>query len=371
MKKLGLYLHIPFCIRKCFYCDFCSYPGKGNDAMAVYVRELCRRLREFAPRAKGYEVDTVYFGGGTPTLLSASCMEELMTAIRESYALLPDAEITCECNPASIGKEGLAAFCSLGINRLSIGLQSAHDGELKALGRVHDFKDFCRTYEDARLVGFDNISVDLMYGIPNQTLASFGASLDTVFGMEPEHLSSYGLKIEEGTRFDAVRDTLLLPDEDTEFEMYRMLCDRAEETGLSHYEISNFAKVGRESRHNLRYWRGEDYVGFGVAAYSCFEDERFGNSRDLAAFLRGEDITAERELLGTEDLREEYIMLRLRLGEGLSCEDYANRFGEDFMASHPAANRFLEGGFLKKAEDRIAFTTKGFFVSNSILSELI
>lgn len=371
MKKLGLYLHIPFCIRKCFYCDFCSYPGKGNDAMAVYVRELCRRLREFAPRAKDHEVDTVYFGGGTPTLLPTSCMEALMTAIRGYYALLPDAEITCECNPASIGKEGLAAFRSLGINRLSVGLQSADDRELKALGRVHGLKDFCRTYEDARAAGFDNISVDLMYGIPNQTLESFGRSLDTVLAMEPEHLSSYGLKIEEGTHFDKVKDTLLLPDEDTEFEMYRMLCDRAEKAGFAHYEISNFAREGRESRHNLRYWRGEDYVGFGVAAYSCFGGERFGNSRDLAAFLRGEDITAERELLGAEDLREEYVMLRLRLGEGLSCEDYAIRFGQDFMENHPEAERFLRGGFLKKNEDRIAFTVEGFFVSNSILSELI
>jgi len=370
MKRLGLYVHIPFCIRKCFYCDFCSFPGSDSTRMRAYTEELCRRLAIASEQVGEREVDTVYFGGGTPTLLPADCMERLMEAVRR-FSLREDAEITWECNPASIGREGLGFLHGLGVNRLSIGLQSVHENELTALGRAHGFSDFCRTYEDARAAGFDNISVDLMYGIPEQTLASFEASLDRVLAMEPEHLSSYGLKIEAGTRFDAVKDTLPLPDEDTEFEMYRMLCDRTEKAGLAHYEISNFAKVGRESRHNLRYWRGEDYVGFGVAAYSCFEGERFGHSRDLSAFLRGEDITAEREILGTEDLREEYIMLRLRLGEGLSCEEYAARFGEDFMSSHPAAEHFVRGGFLKKTEDRIAFTPKGFFVSNSILAELI
>lgn len=370
MKRLGLYVHIPFCIRKCFYCDFCSFPGSDSTRMRAYTEELCRRLAIASEQVGEREVDTVYFGGGTPTLLPADCMERLMEAVRR-FSLREDAEITWECNPASIGREGLGFLRGLGVNRLSIGLQSVHENELTALGRVHGFSDFCRTYEDARAAGFDNISVDLMYGIPEQTLASFEASLDRVLAMEPEHLSSYGLKIEEGTRFDAVKDTLALPDEDTELAMYLTLCDRAGGAGLSHYEISNFAKAGRESRHNLRYWRGEEYLGFGVAAHSYFAGERFGNSRDLAAFLRGEEIVTERDALTEEDRRAEFLMLGLRLGAGISLEEYRRSFGEELTEAYPVINGFLDGGFLAREGDRIFFTPKGFFVSNHILSELI
>ena len=339
--------------------------------MQDYARELCRRLAAFSPLANAYEIDTVYFGGGTPTLLPARSMALLTDAIQKHFHVAHRAEITCECNPATADAEKLRSFRSLGINRLSIGLQSAHDHELALLGRAHSFSDFCRTYSDARRAGFENISVDLMYGIPDQTLESFDASLAAVLALCPEHLSSYGLKIEEGTRFASLRDSLRLPDEDTEFAMYKALSDRASDGGIRQYEISNFARPGMESRHNLRYWRGEEYVGFGPAAYSYFGGERFGNSRDLAAFLRGEDITAEREHLTDCDEKEEYVMLRLRLCEGLSLSEYRNRFGSDFLLEHPTVRRYLAAGFLSLTEDRLAFTTQGFFVSNSILSELI
>lgn len=370
-RSLGLYLHIPFCIQKCLYCDFCSFPKATEASMTSYAKELCRRLERAAGRCEEYRVDTVYFGGGTPTLLPLSAIESILDCIRTRYDLAPDAEITCECNPASADGEKLSALRRMGINRLSLGLQSVHDSELALLGRAHDYGEFLATFGQAREAGFENISVDLMYGIPDQTLESFRASLRTVAALSPEHISAYGLKVEEGTPFFRMADRLVLPDEDTEFKMYEAMTDILGEYGYAKYEISNFAKAGRESRHNLRYWRREPYLGFGVAAHSCFEGERFGNSRDLDAFLRGEDITAERERLDDTDERDEYLFLGLRLASGIDLADYRRRFGAFFREVYPQADALLAAGYLKTDGERVAFTDKGFFVSNTILAELM
>lgn len=371
MGKLGVYIHIPFCIRKCNYCDFCSFPDKDGSAMREYCDELCRRMRAFSEDNGRREVDTVYFGGGTPSLLPSVCFESLFKTLRECFLIDADAEITVECNPATVSRESLEGLHELGVNRLSIGLQSANENELRALGRLHSFEELCESFGLARMVGFDNISLDLMYGIPEQTLESFENSLLRVCELAPEHISSYGLKIEDGTAFGRMRDSLTLPDEDEEYEMYT-LCRRVLEAhGYERYEISNFAKRGYESRHNMRYWKLEDYIGFGVAAHSCIQNERFGNSRDIAAFLRGEDIVEERYSVNVDERRREYVMLGLRLGKGISDSEYRAFCGRGLLDDMPQIEKFVSAGYLVKSGERVAFSDKGFFVSNAILSELL
>lgn len=371
MKSLGVYLHLPFCIRKCNYCDFCSFPDRSGEIMERYTAEMIRRIRRFSSEHRDYSVDTVYFGGGTPTLLPSECFGLLMSALRESFRIADGAEITVECNPATIDKSGLLYLRELGVNRLSIGLQSANQNELKVLGRLHSFEDFRRCYLEAREAGFDNISLDLMYGIPEQTLSSFEATLERAIELAPEHISAYGLKIEEGTVFGRIKDSLSLPDEDEEFSMYLLCRSLLERNGYHRYEISNFAKEGRESKHNLRYWRLEDYIGFGVAAHSLIEGERFGNSRDIEAFLRGEDIVEERARISDEERVREYVMLGLRLQKGISPDEYRALSGRELYSDLKGIDRFVEGGLLENKDGRICFTDRGFFVSNAVLSALL
>lgn len=370
-KRLGLYIHIPFCLSKCLYCDFCSFPGNGTDTVEAYTDELCRRIAAYAGRCTDYTVDTLYFGGGTPTLLPLSCFERLMETLHAHYRLTDGCEITCECNPATADLSYLRSLRALGINRLSVGLQSANDRELSLLGRAHSASDFITLFSEARTAGFDNLSADLMYGIPEQTLDSFRHSLTVLAELSPEHISAYGLKIEDGTAFASRRHTLPLPDEDTELEMYRLCGEVLGSYGYEKYEISNFAKPGKESRHNLRYWLGEDYLGFGVAAHSFFEGERFGNSRDLSAFLRGKDIVTERDRLKERDRLDEYLMLRLRLAAGIEERDFQARFGQSLTDYAPSISQWIQHGLMRRQDGRIAFTDSGFFVSNTILSELI
>lgn len=370
MDSLGIYIHIPFCIKKCGYCDFCSYTDLSNSMLEAYTDELCRRIRDFAKKGERY-IETVYFGGGTPTLLPAGCFEKIMKAINECFKIAPDVEITAECNPASISFDGLAYLRTLGINRLSIGMQSANDNELRALGRVNTFKDLCDIYADSRRAGFHNISLDLMYGIPEQTPDSFEHTLNEVCRLSPEHISAYGLKIEDGTLFFKNRDRLILPDEDGEYHMYSRCVEILEHNGYGRYEISNFAKPERESRHNLRYWTLKDYIGFGVAAHSCVDGVRFGNSRNIIDFLGGKDITEEYYTISDGERRREYVMLGLRLEKGISLAEYRQLWGSDFKSDFPDTDRFIKADFFEERNGSIAFTTKGFFVSNSILSQML
>lgn len=369
-KSLGLYIHIPFCIRKCNYCDFCSFPGSGENRMIAYTDELRRRMAKAAEKCLSYTVDTVYFGGGTPTLLPLSCWETLMRCIRKNYTVSTDCEITCECNPATADRAYFSTLRRLGVNRLSMGLQSAHDHELSLLGRAHGFADFRVCFQDAREAGFDNVSVDLMYGIPDQTVTSFEKTLQEVVALSPEHISAYGLKIEDGTPFARNQSSLSLPDEDTEWELYRLCSRLLARHGYRKYEISNFAKKGYHSRHNLRYWQRKDYLGFGVAAHSCFKGERFGNSRDLGAFLAGESIEEERVTLSHWDELYEYLILGFRLADGIEEGAFVSRFGMTFAEYYPKTEELIRQGFLQRRDGHIAFTDRGFFVSNAILSDL-
>ena len=277
-KSLGLYIHIPFCKNKCNYCDFCSVARADSELNKKYLDSLCREIAEWSGKCRDYLVDTIYIGGGTPTVLEASELVALVEECYKLYSVADGAEISCECNPATIDKNGLRAMREGGINRLSIGLQSANENEMRALGRIHNFDDFLRTFEGAREAGFDNISADLMYGIPEQTEKSLLYSLETLSSLSPEHISAYCLKVEGNTPFARLGDKLILPDEDTQYAMYKLIVDYLRSRGYDRYEISNFSKKGRESRHNLRYWTGKDYIGFGAAAHSYFDSERFSNA---------------------------------------------------------------------------------------------
>ncbi len=374
---IGLYIHIPFCRSKCPYCDFCSFPRPTEERMRAYTAELCRRIR-LAGKEIHRPLDTVYFGGGTPTLLPLDCVRDLTAAIGHAFFVCSDAEITAECNPATADRDRLAAWAAGGVNRLSIGAQSAHENELKALGRLHRRGDVERAVADARGAGIDNINLDFMLGIPHQTEHSLSETLSWALSLAPSHLSAYTLMLEEGTPFfRRGRAALGLPaDEDDADDravtLWEMASTLLKGAGYEHYEISNFARAGYRSRHNLHTWQCHDYLGLGVAAHSSLDGVRFGASRDLEAFLRGEDILEFREVLSPADREAEYIMLALRLSDGIDEEDFAARFGHSFAESY--AERcmpFLLGDYMTLADGRIRLTEKGFPVSNAIIAEII
>lgn len=372
MKPLGLYLHIPFCRSKCLYCDFCSFPRADGERMEAYVASLCRDLQKYATDCRDRTVDTVFLGGGTPTTLPARLLEQLMGEIHKNYHIAKDAEITAECNPVTGERDLFSRMHTAGINRLSIGLQSAHNEELKALGRLHTFDTFAACFADARAAGFDNISVDVMSGIPHQTPESRLETLRKICYLAPEHISSYDLIIEEGTPFARKANTLPLPDEDDARKMYLDGIRFLSENGYAQYEISNFAHTGYESRHNLKYWNCDEYLGFGVAAHSDFGGVRFGNSRDIDAYLAGCDITEERSVPDQTERINEYVMLRFRLCEGVRVSAFKARFGIDFEeAFGKQLAPFLPSGLVRCENGRYHLTKEGMLVSNAILSQIL
>jgi oxygen-independent coproporphyrinogen-3 oxidase len=372
MKTLGIYIHIPFCRSKCLYCDFCSFPRQDEDRMVEYAAALCRDLQKHAPQCRDYVVDTVFLGGGTPTTLPAYLLKQLMGEIYKHYNVAPDAEITAECNPVTGERELFARMHAAGINRLSIGLQSAHEKELKALGRLHNFDTFATCFADARAAGFDNISVDVMSGIPHQTPESRKETLQKVLALAPEHISSYDLIIEEGTPFARRVDTLPLPDEDATRQMYLEGIDFLAQNGYTQYEISNFARPGYESRHNLKYWNCDEYLGFGVAAHSDFGGVRFGNSRDIEEYLADRDITEERTIPDKTERMNEYVMLRFRLCEGVDVSTFENRFGTSFEETYgKKLAPFVKAGLVQCENGRYYLAQEGMLVSNTILSEIL
>ena len=371
---MGIYIHVPFCLSKCHYCDFCSVQRADEAKREQYVERLCAEIGMIAQKIgeKGEipVADTVYFGGGTPTLLSAEQMARLVRCVDENFGIADGAELTAETNPKTADREKLEKMREIGINRLSIGMQSVHDRELKALGRIHSFDDFLKTFSDARAAGFDNISVDLMYGIPEQTKESFRRSVETLAALVPEHISSYCLTVEDGTNFGRRRDSLVLPDEDTVSDMYADMGEILAKYGYHKYEISNFSKAGRESRHNIKYWRLEDYLGFGAAAHSCFAGKRFAHSRDIDAYLRGESIIIDVEELSLKEQMNEYVMLGMRLDSGVSLDAFRTIFGSELLDEFKAFEKYSPE-FVEIDAEKCRFTEKGMFVSNYILSDAL
>ncbi len=371
-EPLGIYVHVPYCVRKCNYCDFCSR-GIGTASVEDrYIDRLISEIESYSEHGK-LPVDTIYFGGGTPSLLSAHQLERVVSALNLTFNVEKNVEFTLEANPGTVDEAKLRDFRSLGVNRLSLGVQSVNAEELSSLGRIHTPEDFIRSFSTARECGFDNVSVDLMYGIPNMTRASLRRTLDTVLDLCPEHISLYGLIIEEGTPFYEIQDTLPLPSVDEECDMYYDAASLLSLHGYSHYEISNYARTGYESRHNLKYWRLSEYVGFGASAASYFGGRRYVNTRSMREYISSARLKYEtEEILTPEDMAYEYVMLGLRLREGISLDSYRRLFGRDFLDGRRGViDRLVKEGLAELSTERFALTERGFYVSNSVLAEIL
>lgn len=369
-KPIGLYVHVPFCKKKCSYCDFCSFPTSAISWREEYVDRLCKEITAY--KNQGVCLDTIFFGGGTPSLLSPAEFSKITDSIRRAFNVLPNTEFTLEANPATLTRESLCSYISEGVNRLSIGLQSIHENELKKLGRIHNFDEFRSSYFLSRDCGIDNVNVDLMYGIPHQSRESFQNTLKETLALFPEHISVYGLILEDGTPLFEQKDKLSFPTEDEECDMYEEACKILSGTGYLHYEISNYAKPGRECKHNLKYWKGEEYIGVGVSAYSYFNEERFRNSQSIDEYLSGNGGKFDLEKISKSDKAYEYVMLRLRLEEGFCPDEYERLFGHSFTEGREGKIKsFLSLGYMQKTNGFLSLTEKGFYVSNFIINELI
>ena len=370
-KPIGLYVHFPFCVKKCNYCDFCSFPVESTSCRREYISALCREIEGY--RERRIHINSIFFGGGTPSLLTPTEMERVVLAIKDSFLVAPDSEFTVEANPKTLSEEKLRKFVSLGVNRLSIGLQSIHENELKILGRIHNYEDFADMYTLARRCGIGNINIDLMYGIPEQTMESFAETLRTVAELSPEHISLYGLILEEGTPFFKNRNRLALPGEDTECDMYYFATDFLRKNGYYHYEISNYAKNGSECRHNLKYWQNEEYIGVGLSAYSYFDGKRFGNTKSFNEYLSGSytEYSSE-EIIDGDSEAYEFVMLGLRLAKGISLGEYRQKFGFDFIVGREElVHSYINQGYVSLDGDRLSLTERGFYISNYLLTELL
>ena len=370
-NPIGLYVHIPFCVRKCNYCDFCSFSQASVSWKEEYIDALVSEIRSY--KSKGLTLDSIFFGGGTPSLLEPNEFVRILDSIKDSFYFSSDLEFTLEVNPGTITEEKAKLYAQSGVNRISIGMQSIHENELKMLGRIHNYEEFLSCYKLIKDAGISNINVDVMYGIPCQTKESFLETLEAVTSLSPSHISLYGLILEEGTPFYEQRSILALPEEDTECDMYFLAAEYMKDKGYSHYEISNYALPGFECRHNLKYWRCKEYIGVGLAAYSYFEGRRFGNSRDTDEYLKQNDREYEyEEIVDADTLVYEYVMLGLRLKEGISFSDYEGRFGKSFLSGREKTlDALISGGYAKIKGERLSLTERGFYVSNRILTDLI
>ncbi|MGI6029523.1 MAG: radical SAM family heme chaperone HemW [Candidatus Heteroscillospira sp.] len=373
-KHLGLYIHIPFCASKCRYCDFYSQPGTGG-MMNKYQRALCQHLEESAGMMAPYYIDTLYFGGGTPSYFGAKRICEVLNTIKKNARLLKSAEITVEANPDSITQRDMKMLLREGVNRLSIGVQSANDDILKLIGRRHNFQQAVKAVKNAREAGFGDISVDLIYGLPTQSRNDWADTLSRVMALRPDHISCYGLKLEEGTPLWSYRDSEIMPNDDDQADMYLYAVETLERYGYNQYEISNFCLDGHESRHNLKYWRLEDYAGFGPAAHSCIDGLRYSYVRSLKGYIDGvmnhDSIIDEYEKIDRLDMACEYIMLGMRTTRGISAEEYHKVYRSDFAPLETMLEKMRRRGWTKCRDGRWCFTPTGFLVSNQLIGILL
>lgn len=394
-KPLSIYVHIPFCKHKCMYCDFLSFDNETNSKKIQYVNALMSEIRMYKPYADRYSVKTIYIGGGTPTTLDEALISNILKTINHIFNVDRFAEITIEANPGTIKYMDLLAYRELGINRLSIGLQSADDDMLRLLGRIHNYEEFENGFDAARRAGFKNISVDVMSGLPGQDMHTLVDTLTRVTELGPEHISVYSLQVEEGTMLSQRPDILdMLPDENTERSMYTMTKKVLKAAGYNRYEVSNYSKPGMESRHNTVYWTGGQYIGIGIGAASYFKGERFKNISNLDNYIEicediREELTKETDRVRLYDsataiLREdvqtiyvdsrmeEFMYLGLRMTNGISRKDFKERFNRDvFEVYGDPINKYSTDGYIIVDDDRIRLSDKGIDVSNYILADFI
>lgn len=395
MRNLEIYIHTPFCVKKCAYCDFLSFPSDDNT-QARYAHSLIQEIKYYGSLMKDYKVSTIYIGGGTPTWLDENLMVAIMNQIHENFNVDSEAEVSIECNPGTVTESKLRKYLGCGINRLSIGLQSADNDELKLLGRIHTYEQFLKNYELARNVGFSNINVDIICGLPYQTVTKFMNTLQKIVRIKPEHLSVYSLIIEKGTpfyetyKFDAVRQeagmpTEILPNEDEVYKMYKVTQMLLKDAGYLQYEISNYAKNGYECRHNIGYWKRENYLGLGLGAASLIENVRYTNTRELYKYMEGcnklhdvgenifiSNIHDEANEIARKAQMEEFMFLGLRMNEGVSRGDFERCFGMPIEAVYrDQIEELKREELLEIREGRVYLTDKGMDLSNYAMAKFL
>lgn len=371
-RSLGLYIHIPFCKRKCGYCDFYSLP-RSEALFDKYKAALIAHLREAAPRLKDYRIDTIYFGGGTPSWFGAENIRDILDFIRRNMKVEKNAEITVEANPDSLNRQAVRQLMREGVNRISMGVQTADERLLRKIGRSHTYAQAITAVAAARDAGIENLSLDLIYGLPDQTLDSWKETLDKILALSPEHISCYGLELKEGTPLYAYRRDV--PSRDDQADMYLYAAKLLRDSGFDHYEISNFALPGRYCRHNMKYWSAQEYLGFGPSAASDFDNCRFKNKSDLRAYMDGVlkngEVIEENDFITISERAGEYIMLRLRTDSGICEQDYYEKFRRDFSRLEKYLVLLETAGYAMKIGTRWRLTDKGFLMSTPIIGELL
>ena len=372
---LGIYIHVPFCRSKCQYCDFYSETTNNDRVLDAYIQAMRQHIREAGKLAPNHQVDTIYFGGGTPTFFGADGMASILAAIRMAFRVTNDAEITFEANPDSVSDKLLRRLRAEGFNRVSLGIQTDDDELLKRLGRPHNYAQAVNAVERIRRAGFRNLSLDLMYGLPGQTTVQWENTLRNVLSLNPDHMSCYALKVEEGTPLYRYKDVAGIPNDDTQADMYLTAVQILRSRGFRQYEISNFAKKGCQSRHNLKYWLGHEYLGFGPSASSDFAGKRFTMVRDLAAYVQGilnkQTVVEEVEEVPQRERAAEYLMTRLRTTYGIQKEEYENKYLLPFAPLEQALESFGARDLaICTSDGHWYLTPEGFLLSNSIITDL-
>ena len=372
MKELGIYIHIPFCKQKCKYCDFISYSNK-NDFAPKYVKTLKDEILQNAEKTKEYLVTTIYIGGGTPSYIESRYIKEILELVKKQYNIQENAEITIEVNPGTVTKQKLEDYISAGINRLSIGLQSTNNNLLKTIGRIHTYDEFLETYNMARNIGFKNVNVDLMIGLPTQTLKDVKEDLRKIIDLNPEHISVYSLIVEDGTIIEREisNGTLKLPNENTERKEYWLVKNTLEENGYKHYEISNFAKPNFESKHNLNCWYQKEYLGFGLAAHSYMNRTRYSNEENLEEYIKNNKQTIHEEQ--TQEMQQkEYMLLGLRKLDGVKISEFKNKFVQNPVYEFKEElNKLVQEDLIEIDIDNIKLTPKGIDLANLVWEEFV
>jgi len=373
-KRIGIYIHIPFCASKCAYCNF--YSLAGNDKlMEAYNDAIIKHIEEYSSQLDGFIIDTVYFGGGTPSHFGAGRLISILNALKKNGHVLLDSEVTAEINPGSISKDELVKLKRAGFNRLSIGVQCASDTMLKSLGRTHTFHDAEEVVSFARQAGFENISVDIIYGLPSQDKEAWAETIAKVAALKAEHISCYGLKIEEGTQLYIFKDSPFLPDDDAQADMYLYAVEMLARFGYRQYEISNFSRRGYESKHNLKYWLGEEYIGFGPAAHSYVGRSRYSFIEDIEKYIErvslGQVVVEFSEKMSDFENAGEYLMLRLRTTHGISEDEYYSIYRLKMDYALELLRKYESQGWASYKDGRWRFTPKGFMLSNTLIGELL